>query len=410
MTNPWSDSGDPNLCLGMYALQANFINRETLLQALDQWFVSRSTPLGQVLEESGAITLEQHQVLRQWVGQVIGLDPSASVAAAPPSPPPPLPAASRYRVKDRIASGGLGQVSVAHDEVLGRDVALKEILEGSADDPHKRARFLLEAQVTGRLEHPGIVPVYDLSRDAAGRPFYAMRRIEGMTLRKAIECYYGESSHPPVTYCVDFRSILHHFVAVCKTIAYAHDRGIIHRDLKPENIMLGPYGEALVVDWGLAKMIGVKEADGATDAEAPADPQLTRAGAAVGTPTFMSPEQAAGDLALVGPASDVYSLGATLYQIITGRPPVEGATLAETLDRVRRGDIPPPRQVKPAVPAPLDAICRKAMALRPADRYASALLLAHDVELWMAGQPISVYPDPWQKRMGRWLRDRVLRR
>jgi serine/threonine protein kinase len=412
MADTWTDSGDPNLALGMFALQANFVDRETLLNALQTWFSNRSRPLGEVLEQMGSITLEQHQMLRGWVMQCLCVEGAVSpsmapepVATAAASPPPPIPSAPRYQVKSLIASGGLGQVSLARDEVLGRDIAIKEILDRLADDPHKRARFLLEAQITSRLEHPGVVPVYDLGKDVKGRPFYAMRRIDGLTLRQAIECYYTEHPNPPVKHCVEFRAMMAHFVTVCKTMAYAHNRGIVHRDLKPENIMLGPYGEALVVDWGLAKIIGQPEDhvhgdDGAATTDS--GEKLTRDGATVGTPAFMSPEQAAGDLERVGPASDIYSLGATLYQLITGKPPIDGSNLADTLIKARRGEYPPTWQVRPNAPPPVDAICQKAMAFRPEDRYPSALVLARDVEMWLAGGEVSVYRDFWLVRLRRW--------
>src|SRR5262249_8746369 len=175
-----------------------------------------------------------------------------------------------------------------------------------------------------------------------------------------------------------FRQLLGRFVAVCNVVAYAHSRGVLHRDLKPGNIMLGKYGETLLVDWGLAKPL---TADRRPPAEAPAEePTLrprsadssqsaTQTGTAVGTPAFMSPEQAAGRLDLVGPASDIYSLGATLYVLLTGKPPFSGERPTDLLAQVQRGDFPPPRQVKAGVPPALEAVCPKAMALRPQDRY-----------------------------------------
>lgn len=411
MHDLWNDSQDPNLCLGMFALQAGFVDRETLLKSLQNWFLNRSRSLGTVLEESGAIAPEQHAALRAWVEQCCvpaGAAPpppsTATPAAAPSLTTPPLPASLRYRVENAIAHGGLGKVSLARDEVLGRDVALKEILEPYAEDDRKRQRFIREAQITGRLEHPGIVPVYDMGEDGRGRPFYAMRRIDGITLRNAVDCYHG-GEHPPMSHCVDFRSLIMHFVSICKTVAYAHSRGVVHRDLKPENIMLGPYGEALLLDWGLARAEGhVDEISGVTDREEEGSERLTRDGAAIGTPAFMSPEQAAGQLDRVGPASDVYSLGATLYQILTGRPPVQGGKLPEVLERVRHHDFPPPRQLKPSIPPALEAICLKAMALEPAARYSSPLALAMDVELWLADQPITAYRAPWPTRFRHWAR------
>jgi hypothetical protein len=205
------------------------------------------------------------------------------------------------------------------------------------------------------------------------------------------------------------RTLLTRFVAVCNAVAYAHSRGVIHRDLKPANVMLGPYGETLVVDWGLAKVVGpaaaaAGEAGGNLGLSPPAEGTETQAGAALGTPAYMSPEQARGHLDQLGPASDVYSLGATLYSLLTGRPPIEGKGTAEILHNAQKGEVVPPRQVKPDVPAALDAVCRKAMAPRPEDRYATALDLAADVEHWLADEPVAAWPEPWAARARRWAR------
>jgi serine/threonine protein kinase len=181
------------------------------------------------------------------------------------------------------------------------------------DRPESRSRFVLEAEITGGLEHPGIVPVYGLGSYADGRPFYAMRFIKGDSLKDTIERFHasGRTERDPGARTVAFRELLGRFIDVCNAIAYAHSRGVLHRDLKPGNIMLGKYGETLVVDWGLAKRVD----RAAAAEEQPLRPSATSAstetvaGAALGTPQVMSPEQAAGRLDLLGPASDVYSLG-----------------------------------------------------------------------------------------------------
>ncbi len=201
--------------------------------------------------------------------------------------------------------------------------------------------------------------------------------------------------------------LLTRFIDVCNTIAYAHSRGILHRDLKPSNIMLGTFGETLVVDWGLAKPIGVageagKGADSPFRPASSSGSAETEPGAMMGTPQYMSPEQASGRLDQAGPASDLFSLGATLYCLLTGRPPFEGSTTNTVIDKVCRGDFPAPRTINRSVPAPLDAICRKAMAHRPEDRYSTANALADEIEHWLADEPVSAYRDPPHVRLARW--------
>ncbi len=326
------------------------------------------------------------------------------------SPPPPVKAFAglRYAPRRHHASGGLGDVFVAQDQELDREVALKRIQPRHADEPGAQARFEREAEITGRLEHPGVVPLYGRGRDADGRPYYAMRFIRGRSLRAAIEEFYkpDKAKKNPAERAVAFRGLLQRFTAACNTVAYAHSRGVVHRDLKPDNIMLGPYGETLVVDWGLAKYVGRNEPvrDLAEESVRPAalpDGETTQTGATVGTPAFMSPEQARGQTAAVGPASDVFSLGATLYQLLTGRPPYQGW---QALVDGAAGKFSPPRQVRRDAPPTLEAICLKAMAFRPEERYATAMDLARDVDRWLADEPTAAYREPWRVRTWRWVK------
>jgi serine/threonine-protein kinase len=344
----------------------------------------------------------------------------------------------------------LGEVFVANDEELNREVALKEIQPEHAVHPEHRARFLVEAEITGNLEHPGIVPVYGLGCYADGRPYYAMRFIKGDSLQEAIRRFHSAEDGPRAQRerSLALRELLGRFVDVCQAIAYAHSRGVLHRDLKPGNIMLGSFGETLVVDWGLAKATAAtsvvspaQEAHPVAPAEMPtmaaplkplgesvmatpapsvaargqaSDAPLTprsatpkdmgtQVGQAIGTPAYMSPEQASGQLDQVGPASDVYSLGATLYHLLTGRPPFEGSELPLLLSQVKSGALRRPRSLNQAVPAALEAICLKAMAKTPAERYAGAQDLAADVERWLADEPVHAYHEPWTVRARRWL-------
>ncbi len=316
----------------------------------------------------------------------------------------------RFRLLRPHARGGIGIVSVAMDAELHREVALKEILPEQADNPVSRARFLLEAEVTGRLEHPGIVPVYGLGATSQGRPYYAMRFVRGESLKEAIEGS-RESDASRGEEAMALRQLLSRFLDVCNTMAYAHSRGIIHRDIKPANIMLGPYGETLVVDWGLAKVVGREDDQVEPSLEATIRPSSasgsseTVAGTAMGTPAYMSPEQAEGRIASLGPASDVYSLGATLYSLLTGRPPFEEPDVIAVIRKVQRGDFPPPRQVDRRVPPALEAVVLKAMALQPADRYDSAAELGREVERWLADEPVRAYRDPTGDRILRWARN-----
>lgn len=313
----------------------------------------------------------------------------------------------RFEIISVHDRGGLGEVLLARDRQLGRDVAIKQILEKWRNHQEAGVRFLQEAEVTGRLEHPGVVPVYALGNWPDGRPYYAMRFIEGKTLKQVI----AESSRDARS--IQMRGLLNRFVDVCNTIDYAHSRGVIHRDIKPSNIMVGPYGETLLVDWGLAKMLDTDFDDSLTaqflqqvddDRESKGDSSRTRVGGVVGTPQYMSPEQASGKVNAIGVGTDIYLLGGTLYQILTGQPPHNDQSIAELMQRIKRGDLTPPSEVNSSVPPALEAICLKAMSQHPADRYLSARALAGDLESWLADERVSVYREPVTARVRRWTR------
>ncbi len=324
------------------------------------------------------------------------------------------PSSERFRILRFHAEGGLGTVYIARDEELHRDVALKRIKGAPANDPNCRARFVREAEITGRLEHPGVVPVYGFGQLADGRPEYAMRFIEGESLKSAIATFHSGAPAPAAadgqSRALALPNLVRRFLDVCNAISYAHNRGIVHRDIKPSNIMLGPYGETLVVDWGLAKPVG-RPAESTDQSEHTLHPS-SREG--VGSPTigpvgtlhYMSPEQASADHEHVSFASDIYGLGATLYCLLTGKAPLQdsGDSTADVLAKVRAGAFPKPRELNPSTPKALEAVCKKAMALRPEDRYPSARALAQDIERWLADAPVSVYREPLAVRAGRWLK------
>jgi PAS domain S-box-containing protein len=423
-----SAGADRDLLFGLLALQNGLIDQDQLVAAFRAWARDRRRPLADYLAARGDLDAEQRAGVEAMVGLHLKKhgDAGRSLAAIPAghSARESLAAigdpaieqtltllglgpdadrttsyafgtttsdGQRFRILRPHARGGLGAVFVARDEELHRDVALKQILDRHADDTHSRARFLVEAEITGKLEHPGIIPVYGLGHDPFGRPFYAMRLVRGESLKEAVAQFHRAEGpeRDPRERALALRRLLGRFIAVCNTVAYAHSRGVIHRDLKPANVLLGPFGETLVIDWGLAKFVARPES--ARDlAEATLRPALaagageTLPGSMIGTPAYMSPEQAAGRPHEVGPASNVYSLGATLYCLLTGRPSIEDSDVGRALLRVQRGEFVPPSSLNPAVEPALEAICLKAMALKPADRYPSPRELADAIEVLLA--------------------------
>ena len=382
---------DRNLLYGVLAVQLGFVTRDQLIAATSRWVLNKEQPLGEVFIRQGMITRADGQIIDGVVAKqlerngsdarqslhslagVAGLEETLELLGDSTAPrsaefdtigsvanDPYVTHArgersvgeskNRYTILRVHQKGGLGCVSIALDEELNREIALKEILATHADHEENRTRFIREAEITGALEHPGVVPVYSLGQFADGRPYYAMRFIRGINLQVAIEDFHSGKS-PAAEEQLAFRQLLSKIIDVCQALEYAHSRGVIHRDIKPGKIMLGDYGETLLVDWGLAKTL--KDGFQTDESTMPpvytterASSTQTQIGRVVGTPSFMSPEQAAGRLDSFSPTSDIYSVGATLYHLLTGEPPFRG-TEEEVLGNVQLGRFKRPREVNP---------------------------------------------------------------
>ena len=314
----------------------------------------------------------------------------------------------RFELVRVFAKGGLGQIWLARDKDIGRDVAVKELHLDRAANEEARQRFEREARLTGQLEHPNIVPVYAFGMDKESRRlYYAMRLVGGKTLREAIREFHAEDD-PHEEYFVELQKLLNSFVGVCNAVAYAHSRGVVHRDLKPENVLLGEFGEVVVLDWGLAKS-GLEDAlDNAADEATPLIEagalELTRDGWVLGTPAYMAPEQARGEVGKIDQRTDVYGLGAILYELLTGQVPHRNTDLAGLMREILEEPAPSPRAANRTIPKSLDAICRKALATAPANRYDKVDGLLKDIERFVADEPVSAHREEYLEQMGRWFR------
>ena len=426
------------LLFAVIALQMNFITQAQFVEVMTLLPSQPDLSAEQVFQDKGY--LQDFQIsalkalldakLRQHAGSVdhsiaafagtAAVDRSLVLIGASPTSSPQegtdqtvvleRKSQDRYALGAELGRGGLGRVVIALDQdLMGREVAMKLLLSGASTSPtasRERARFLEEAQVTGQLWHPNIVPVHELgTRPETGEPYYTMPVIRGQSLGEAIRSAHLKLSRGetlPEDWGLERLRLLDAFRELCSAIAYAHSRGVVHRDIKPANVMVGRFGETIVVDWGLAKVIR------SSGGQPPSSPELTDAlpttatsdrdleqmvrtlraedghtqdGTITGTPAYMSPEQASGAIGDIDEQSDVYALGAVLFEILTGRPPYEGATAWQTLQQILSPEAPPdPREGAPSpVPDDLADVCLKALSKDKLDRHDSAAAVQADV-------------------------------
>ena len=425
-----------DIAAAVLALRQGVVSERKLSEAIRSWTIHGSMPLLDHLVENEFIDDAARQELADQTsaaltelmdngpldsliaGTLEALDPSGRIsrllgiqAAAGAGSSDHRRAMHGYQLIRKIGQGGLGRVWLAFDESLKRHVAIKEI--SGNDSPEIVERFDREAVITGRLEHPGIVPIHQLgTEEKTGKSFYVMRFLGKTTLHDTIMEYHerrAEGEDDPML----IRRLLDDFVNVCQAIGHAHSRQVIHRDLKPENIAIDSFGQVIVIDWGIAKVIGEANLDHASvelDSNE-ANSQSTMQGQVLGSPLYMAPEQAAGRVDDLDERTDIYGLGAILFAILTGSAPHEVLRDQETVSGIRDllsaiASHPTPNALETdnGVDATLAAICGKAMAGKQYARYQSAMELADDVQRWMAGEPVSAQRETWVQRAQRWVR------
>jgi serine/threonine protein kinase len=405
---------DRELVLGVLAAQAGFLTPAQVMAAASKRMLARDgRSLLDHLVDAGALTPERRDLVMALANEALlagggsseraldstpgGRAPSRTLGSALPLdtaaalPPPesdevPLEREGQYARLEELGRGAQSIVWRALDRFLGREVALKELSPAMAGDASNspsagRARLVREAKLTAQLDHPGIATILELVQRPDGALCAVQKLVRGKTLKTALaQCRnLGERL-----------ALLPHLVGVAQTITYAHAQGVVHRDLKPSNVMVGPYGETVVLDWGLAKRR--EQADAVSPRASPElDPDLTQVGVALGTPSYMSPEQARGDLAVIGERSDIFGLGAMLYELLTGRPPFRGVDNAQVIERVLLGHMTPVRVLCPDAPAELAAIAERALRSNPADRYADAGAFASELLVYQAGGRVQAY-------------------
>jgi PAS domain S-box-containing protein len=396
---------DSNLRFAVLALARGLIDERQFISACESWVANRHGTLAELLVERGWMSEVERQALETFAEHERATDhPTMTVArrnslagsfdiAGLDLGDAPLTMRERITLRHLHSSGGIGEVWRAYDEVLGREVALKWLKRDQAEHLDNRARFHREAQITGQLDHPGVVPVYDYSTtDDGTRCFYTMRFLRGRTLADVIAEFHRTRDDDGMVSGA-FMQLLGHFISICNTMAFAHSRGIVHRDLKGDNVIVGKFGEVIVLDWGLAKRIGVDEEVG----ERKEDPSwrptesgrgesgiiATMQGERLGTPAYMAPEQALGSIDEIDERTDVYGLAAILYDILTGRPPFYGDDVVAVMNAVACEQPTPPSEVVPGVPPELEHICLRGLAKQREQRWQSVTELSAAVQGWV---------------------------
>jgi tRNA A-37 threonylcarbamoyl transferase component Bud32 len=439
-------SVDKNLLFGLVAYQNGYITQEQFFQAAQVWNKNQKLDIGQIFVSLGSLEeIEKFNIqgivedrLRRQGGLENSLSFVIENGSLPKGPELPdiwqnkieeitkvgrqthessapkvrsSPSIDRYVFRRTIGEGGQGIVWEVDDTELGRRIALKKVHPKHSNNPLYQGMLIEESRNTGRLDHAGIVPVYDLGQDHEGNPFFTMQLVRGEKLADRVKAINYESISAE-EFMSQIRPLLRHLIAACNAIQYAYDKfKVIHRDVKPENIMVNRYGETVVMDWGMGKTIeDAKQLDEASSvlfipvSGSGGGSERTLAGSVKGTLGYLSPEQARALNNSLDHRTDVYGLGATLYRILTGTVPYSGTSIEEALHRAKLNEFMHPRLRNSYVPKELEAICLKAMSTSPEDRFQRATDLGQDLENWIVGDPTSVLPDNLLKKSERWLR------